>query len=122
MDERRQYHRYMLFTEIEHEDVASRSQGNSKTKDISRGGLCITTEGSPLKQDGQYHLKFQLPFTEEEINTKAQVMWSHQEGNLFDNGLAFLDIDTKYLDLGWVLDESGLLTSRTHVIAPFLLG
>jgi c-di-GMP-binding flagellar brake protein YcgR len=99
MDERRQYHRYLLFTEIDHQSVASHDEGRSHTKDISRGGLCITTEGAPLEKGTQYRLKFQLPFTEQEINTTARVMWHKKAGELFDNGLTFIDIDERSLDL-----------------------
>jgi hypothetical protein len=98
-DERRQFNRYLLFTEIEHEDVAAHTEGHSKTKDISRGGLCITTEGAPLEKGAQYRLKFQLPFNEREIVTTARVMWSRPDGDLFDNGLAFIDMEQPYLDL-----------------------
>jgi hypothetical protein len=99
MDERRQFHRYLLFTEIEHEAMATHDQGRAQTKDISRGGLCLTTEGEPLLKDGQYRLTFLLPFTEEAIDVTARVMWSRRDGELWDNGLTFVDIDKKYLEL-----------------------
>ncbi len=79
--------------------MAAHTEGRSQTKDISRGGLCVTTEGAPLEQGARYKLKFQLPFSEQEIFTTAQVMWSRPGGALFDNGLAFIDIEDHFLDL-----------------------
>jgi hypothetical protein len=99
MDERRHYHRYLLHTEIEHKSVAASGAKQSTTKDISRGGICITTEGGPLDPGASYRLKFCLPFSDEEIKATAQVMWSKQDGTLYDNGLFFTDIDEKYLHL-----------------------
>jgi hypothetical protein len=99
MGERRQYHRYLLYTEIEYQDVVSSGQGLSKTKDISRGGLCITTDNTPLQRGGRYRLTFQLPFSEKEISATARVMWHRREGALFENGLTFIDIDDRSLDM-----------------------
>jgi c-di-GMP-binding flagellar brake protein YcgR len=99
MEERRQYHRYLLHTEIEHEDVASHKKQRSLSKDISRGGVCVTTTGGPLEKGSKYQLKFVLPFSEKEILVAAEVMWAKHEGNVYDNGLVFLEIDKEYLDL-----------------------
>src|SRR3972149_9914715 len=98
MDERRQYHRFLLHTEIDHEDVSSQTAKQSITKDISRGGICITTTGEPLEKGLHYKVKFVLPFSEEEIFTTARVMWIKQEGNFYDNGLAFVTIEDRYLN------------------------
>jgi hypothetical protein len=68
------------------------------TKDISSGGVCISTSGEPLAKGVNYKLKFILPFSEEEISATAEVMWIKQEGGFFDNGLAFTEINEKYLD------------------------
>ncbi|MBN2353451.1 MAG: PilZ domain-containing protein [Spirochaetales bacterium] len=99
MSERRQYHRYLLHTEIEHSTVSGEGQRQSMTKDISRGGICITTEGAPLETGARYRLKFLLPFTDEEIRATAEVMWSKRDGELYDNGLFFTAIDDQYLGL-----------------------
>jgi c-di-GMP-binding flagellar brake protein YcgR len=99
MNERRQYHRYFLHTEIEYEDVSSHDSKESTTKDISRGGICITTEGGPLQAGSLYRLKFLLPCSDEEVKTTARVVWIRQDGRLFDNGLVFTGIDDKYLDI-----------------------
>jgi hypothetical protein len=99
MDERRHYHRYLLHTEIEYEDISSNELKLSTTKDISRGGICITTEGESLKKDSHYRLKFLLPFSDEEVTATAQVKWTRRDGNLFDNGLLFDSIEAPFLDL-----------------------
>lgn len=112
MDERRQYHRFMLHTEIEHESVSSQAVQKSVTKDISRGGVCISTTGEPLEKGSQYKLKFILPFSELQIEATGQVMWIRSEGNIYDNGLVFIDIDDQYLNqieefsIGSVEDKS----------------
>ncbi len=99
MNERRQYHRYLLHTEIEHECMSTADVQQSVTKDISKGGICITTEEAPLKVGAQYRLKFLLPFTDEEIKVTATVTWSRKDGQLFDNGLSFTHIENQYLEL-----------------------
>lgn len=98
MEERRKYHRFMLHTEIEHESISSPSARQSVTKDISRGGVCITTSGEPLQKGSHYRMKFILPFSEMVIAATGQVMWTRQEGNVFDNGIAFIDIEDKFLN------------------------
>jgi hypothetical protein len=99
MDNRRHFHRYLLHTEIKLEHESLSDVTRTTTKDISRGGICITTEGEPLEIGTRYGLKFLLPFTDEEIAATAQVKWNRPGGALFDNGLLFIDIDEKYLDL-----------------------
>ncbi len=99
MNERRQYHRYLLHTEIEHSSVSGDEAKQSVTKDISRGGICVTTEGAPLEIGTRYNLKFLLPFTDEEIHATAEVAWTRRDGELYDNGLCFKTIDDQYLGL-----------------------
>ena len=98
MEERRQYHRYMLHTDIEHIQLPGQVAQESVTKDISRGGVCITTTGEPLQKDCNYLLRFILPFSDIKIEAVARVVWFRGENNIYDNGLCFVQIDERSLN------------------------
>ncbi len=94
MLEKRLYHRLLLDTEIEHHNVREDNTASGKTKDISFGGICITTEGEPLKKDDVYRLSFILPGEHDRVEIDGRVMWvrKYKAGisDLYDNGIEFL--------------------------------
>jgi len=95
VNERRQYHRYLLHTEINHESVNSRQSSTAVTKDISHGGICITTKGFPLAIGDTYAINFMLPGVSDPIKALAEAVWIKEEGRIFDNGLMFTRISAQ---------------------------
>lgn len=102
--EKRKYHRYLLVIDIEHklENQSQNDSQSSQSKDISEGGMCITTIGFPLEQDQIYSFNFTLPGQLDPIKVKGQVVWNRkaksQEQELFDNGIEFVDIDDAVIE------------------------
>jgi hypothetical protein len=100
MVEKRIYHRLLLDTEIENHNVKEDNTANGKTKDISFGGICITTEGEPLKMEDVYRLKFVLPGDNDTVEIDGRVVWvrKYKAGisDLFDNGIEFLAPDEEF--------------------------
>ena len=98
MDKRR-FHRYLLAIDIECAKENTEHKRRSKTKNVSVGGVCITTSEGPLDLNGIYALTFKLPNSNEPILTKAKVVWSKADivngRELYDNGLEFIHIDEK---------------------------
>jgi Tfp pilus assembly protein PilZ len=74
-----------------------------KTKDISSGGICITTEGEPLEKEDFYKLSFTLPGEEEKLEVKGQVVWTNKYSagitELYDNGIVFIDPAKSFLNM-----------------------
>jgi Tfp pilus assembly protein PilZ len=103
MIEKRLYHRLLIDTEIEHQNMNADSGSRGKTKDISIGGICITTEGEPLNREDMYALSFTLPGDREKLEVKGKVVWikKYKAGvsDLFDNGIEFIDPDNDFLNV-----------------------
>jgi hypothetical protein len=98
--EMRKYRRINYKTEIE---VISSSHKKEETKtiDLSQGGLCFTSE-IPLQIDNELHLKFKLLKKRRVINTKAKVAWLEKTKNVQDGrseqikvGVEFHGMDPK---------------------------
>jgi hypothetical protein len=100
MQEKRKFQRYLLSIEIDFSHEDNKIKHTTKTKNVSTGGVCITTTAGPLELNGIYTLKFMLPENEEPIAVKARAVWAKGEDvhgeKLFDNGLEFMDLDDKY--------------------------
>jgi hypothetical protein len=94
MIEKRLYYRLLIDTEIEHHNLKEDNIACGKTKDISFGGICITTEGEPLKKDDVYTLSFRFPGDDDTLAVDGRVVWvrKYKAGinELFDNGIEFI--------------------------------
>ncbi len=103
MKEQRLFHRLLLDTEIEHRHSDADQPFRGKTKDISIGGICITTEDEPLVMGDVYMLKFALPGMEDAIEVSGKVVWTKKYAAgiaaLFDNGIVFMNPDKIFVDM-----------------------
>ncbi|MBN1523933.1 MAG: PilZ domain-containing protein [Spirochaetales bacterium] len=99
MNERREYHRFLLHTRISYQSVKDKKAAFSTSKDISLGGVCITTSDTPMAKNDLVVIIFSLPKTAEEIIAHAKVMWSKPNDGLYDNGLMFTKISDKHRQL-----------------------
>lgn len=91
MAERRKYKRKELSVKISGVDYIESENIEGRSKDISQGGICITTN-KPLQKDRYVNIMFYLP-SDEKIKAVAEVRWSKKiKFNLYANGLMFLDI------------------------------
>jgi c-di-GMP-binding flagellar brake protein YcgR len=97
--DKRKFHRYLLAIDIDFSKENTANKRRSKTKNVSVGGVCITTSEGPLELGGIYTLTFKLPDSSEAILTKAKVVWSKADmvngQTLYDNGLEFINIEEK---------------------------
>jgi c-di-GMP-binding flagellar brake protein YcgR len=103
MNNNRKFDRFLLVTEIEQQRKDSNEYSKGQTKNISCGGICITTMEKPLDKGAYYMLRFTLPGYEENIlETEAKAVWNrnYKSGTLkiFDNGLEFIDIGEDILE------------------------
>ena len=73
--------------------------GNSKTKDISIGGLCFITD-TELPIGTVLNMKFKLKSGEAPFSVKGKIIWSEQfdiGGHPgWDNGIQFIDISEDF--------------------------
>ena len=101
--EKRRFQRFLLDTAIELQTKNKKAKNQSKTKDLSKSGICITTSDKPLEKGQIYLLSFKLPNFSLQITVEAKVVWTNlyenHEAPLFDNGLEFTAIKQKYLDM-----------------------
>ncbi len=89
-----------------HEAVRVAIIYSANSKNISEGGICITTD-QPLDKGTELTLIFSLPGTGEEgrIKTFGKVAWmkSLQESRdgkpLYEIGFEFWDIDPRYVEI-----------------------
>ncbi|MBN1697573.1 MAG: PilZ domain-containing protein [Spirochaetales bacterium] len=103
MNEKRKFDRYLLVTDVEQHKMQSKERSRGKTKNISSGGICITTEDAPLGHGELYLLRFTLPESGNFIvEVKAKVVYNRHyfsgSHNLYDNGLQFVDIKKELLE------------------------
>jgi c-di-GMP-binding flagellar brake protein YcgR len=99
MQENRKFHRYLLSIDIGYCKENTKKEDTSKTKNVSAGGVCITTSAGPLERGAVYVLSFQLPDSREAVTVKARVVWTKKDDQhqaLFDNGLEFINMREKY--------------------------
>ena len=74
----------------------------SKTRDISKGGICLITY-EPLVKGDILDLKFTLGSEKKVIEATGRVAWTqtfeigNQKG--YDNGIEFIDIPDEYRDI-----------------------
>jgi Tfp pilus assembly protein PilZ len=103
MVEKRLYHRLLIDTEILQHNVKDDNATKGKAKDISVGGICITTEGEPLRENDVYILSFRLPGDDEKLEVSGRVVWTknYKAGitDLYDNGIEFLDPEKEFIDV-----------------------
>ncbi len=99
MGENRRFHRFLLSIDIGYCKEHTKKEDTSKTKNVSAGGVCITTTAGPLERDAIYTLTFELPDSQEVVTVKARVVWTKNDDHdraLFDNGLEFINMQEKY--------------------------
>ncbi len=100
MNEIRSFPRLSLSCDIEYKYVSGDTQpgpdkAQSKTKDLSQGGICLITE-TPLVKGAVLALKFQLHGTNKLIEVQGKVAWTqafaigNQMG--YDNGIEFTKV------------------------------
>lgn len=104
MNEKRKFERFLLEIEIEHHKKDDRGNSSStKTRNLSKGGICITTDDEPLEKGEVYILYFTLPGQFEQFVVKGKVVWnkSYMSSNieLYDNGIEFINISREQLDM-----------------------
>jgi c-di-GMP-binding flagellar brake protein YcgR len=75
MEERRLYKRYNLIVSVKYTDRMKNTEGKAKTKNISSGGICISSH-SNLTVDYFVNLEFSLPG--KTIRALGKVLWSEQ--------------------------------------------
>lgn len=101
--EHRQFHRLSLQVDITYYLKSDKKSGNSWTKNIGIGGICITTYTTPLILNEVYILIFSLPGTKKRIKTEGLVVCSREyiEGIavFYDNGIKFLKLHKNDKDL-----------------------
>lgn len=101
--ENRQFHRLLLRVDITHHLKSAPKVSKSWTKDISRGGICITTCDEPLLVHEIYIMKFSLPDIKKQIKAQGMVVCTRKyiEGIavFYDNGIEFTKLRKKYRKL-----------------------
>jgi len=91
MEEKRKHQRKELSVKISGVDYIGSENIEALSKDISEGGICITTH-KQLPKSRYVNIMFYLP-ADEKIKAVAEVKWSKIiKPNLYVNGLKFLDI------------------------------
>ncbi|MBN1696809.1 MAG: PilZ domain-containing protein [Spirochaetales bacterium] len=91
MDERRSYKRYCLIVSVKYSYNASRTKGSAKTKNISNGGICLTSH-QKLLLNHLVDLEFSMP--RKKIKVLGKVVWSEESlPHLYENGIEFVDIE-----------------------------
>jgi hypothetical protein len=105
MGEMRTFPRLSLACDIEYKLSSSQAvtddkkQGISKTRDISKGGICLITY-EPLHKGDILHLKLKLQGIERTIEAVGRVVWteSFEIGNQkgYDNGIEFITIPDEF--------------------------
>lgn len=100
MKEKRKFDRFLLDIEIEHHKKDERENSSkTKSRNLSKGGICITTDDGPLEKGEIYILYFILPGQSEQIVVQGKVVWNkgYKSSNLelFDNGIVFINISKK---------------------------
>jgi hypothetical protein len=98
--ESRRFHRLLLQVEITYARKSEARTEHSKTRNISIGGICITTLGKPLKVDDIFRLEFSLPGQEKMITSEGRVVWNRKalDGGVtfYDNGIEFMGLSENY--------------------------
>ncbi|MBN1699710.1 MAG: PilZ domain-containing protein [Spirochaetales bacterium] len=105
MGDMRTFPRLSLASDIEYNRISSEkvtgdAQGGvSKTKDISKGGICLITS-EPLHKGDILHLKLRLQGIDTVIEAIGKVVWteSFEIGNQkgYDNGIEFIKIPDEF--------------------------
>jgi hypothetical protein len=99
----RRFHRLLMQVDLKYLSKSGKKTGNSTTRNISIGGICVTTYGKPLKKTKIYLLEFSLPGQEKMILAEGRVVWNRKyidNGSVFyDNGIEFMDIKDDYKNM-----------------------
>lgn len=101
MEERRKFVRLDLNTMVEWEKTGrDESAGESKTKNISGGGICLIMDGV-INVGDTLNLKINLP-TLKTIQAKGKIVWvddfeiiGDRKEKRYEAGIEFIDIDVK---------------------------
>ncbi|MBN1410284.1 MAG: PilZ domain-containing protein [Spirochaetales bacterium] len=100
---KRHYHRLLLVTDVEYNTEDAGSMEKSRSKDISQGGICITTSEKPLPMGKICNLRISMPESKEQIIVKGRVMWNREYETgavkLYDNGLEFIDLEEEFAEI-----------------------
>ena len=97
IDEQRLYPRRLLFLSLNCSDFLRDVSQKVKSKNISRGGVCITTQGNPFDVGSQVLLDFDLE--NEVIFVKGEVIWTSQiTFDIFNNGIKFIEPKKKDIE------------------------
>ncbi|MBN2534916.1 MAG: PilZ domain-containing protein [Spirochaetales bacterium] len=104
MKENRRFDRFLLDIEIEHHKKDDKKKlSRTKSKNLSKGGICITTDDGPLEKGEIYVLSFTLPGQSRQIIVEGKVAWNKKYTSinyeLFDNGIQFINISNKQLEM-----------------------
>lgn len=92
-DERRSFPRIPLLTEVW--VIASADKRfHVKTRDLSRGGLCIEDDGNVLDVSDELAVEIRLPEDSGSVEAKGRVMW--KSPGLA--GLMFIELPTEEAD------------------------
>jgi hypothetical protein len=101
--DKRQYLRLLLDTDVEYSKSCEKASAVSRSKDISLGGVCITTSENPLPMGELCDLSFILPGNDDPIRVKGKVMWNREYDTgavkLYDNGIEFVDLKDDYVQM-----------------------
>lgn len=103
MKDTREFHRILLETDIE---VMSRKKEKPEhpiSRNISLGGICITTHDAPLVKHERYRLMFNLPGLRETIETEGLVVWYKERidngEKFYDNGIEFVRLKKEFREM-----------------------
>jgi len=97
--ENRQFHRLLLQVDIIHHRKSEKMKKKAKTKDISLGGICITSYDEMLNINEIYILQFTLPGKKWGIRTTGRVVCCRKyvegDATFYDNGIEFVKLNNK---------------------------
>ena len=104
MKELRAFPRLSLACEIEYSliepgIIADQEKVVSKTRDISKGGICLITY-LPLNKGDILDLRFRLQGYKKPIEAKGKVVWTQEfkigDQKGYDNGIEFVEIPEEH--------------------------
>ncbi len=116
MKEKRQFKRKPISIDVIYDMSPEQRQPDSKTKDISEGGICLISM-SPLPVDRIMDFKFTIPDADKKIEVAGKVVWTEKSDNQKDDrycsGIQFVRIDNADRDLiGKFVDGATFIGKR----------